>query len=83
VWGNKIVNARLAKDYYPNGEYNENGAVFVTDYEGILNVKQLNEIGIVWFNCMDCGDDSFNFNENLTKYICENCGYEGVVPYAD
>lgn len=77
------IGVKLQKDYYPNGEWDEEGVVFTTNYEGVLNVRQENEIGIVWFNCLECGDDSFDFNDNLSKYICKNCGYEDDVPYKE
>lgn len=75
------LGAKVQKDHYSNGKWNEEGVIFTTDYEGVLDVKQENEIGIVWFNCMDCGGDLFDFNDNLDRYICKNCGYEDDVPY--
>lgn len=75
------LDVRLQKEHYPNGEWNEEGEVYKTDYYGVLDVKQEFEVGIVWFNCPECGDDSFEFNENLSRYTCKVCGYEDDVPY--
>ena len=73
----------LQRDHYPDGKWSEEGEIFETDYDGVLDVKQEFEIGITWFNCLVCGDDSFEFDENLSRYTCKVCGYEDYVPYVD
>lgn len=82
-WLGESVSAKLTRDHYPNGEYNEEGVVFATEYEGVLDVEQIYEVGIIWFQCDNCGDDDFKFIDNGENYKCKACGHADRVPYAN
>ena len=73
----------LNRDHYPNGEWSEKGQTFETDHYGVLDVKQEFEIGIAWFQCDDCSDDSFEFDKDLRGYVCTECGHADRIPYVD
>lgn len=81
------IRGNIVKRYYKEGEYVENGYIVYTEYEGKLNVKQQAELGILWFECPECGDDDFDFNDyrgdDYMYMKCNQCGYEGEVPYAE
>lgn len=50
-----------------------------TNYEGELNVKQLNELGLQWWECPNCNEMSFEIIDDYT-FKCKNCGYIGEIP---
>lgn len=51
-----------------------------TDYDGELNIKQINELGITWWDCPKCGKEEFEIIDTH-YYKCKNCEYEGEIPY--
>lgn len=81
------IRGNIVKRYYKDGEYIENGYIIETNYEGKLNVKQEGELGILWFQCPECGDDDFSFSEftggDYMAMKCNQCGYESDVPYGE
>lgn len=50
-----------------------------TNYEGELNVKQLNELGLQWWECPNCTGMSFEILDDY-NFKCKNCGYIGEIP---
>lgn len=52
-----------------------------TEHHGVLNLNQMQEIGLLWFECSECGSDQLKF-PNDEKYVCK-CGHEDEVPYVD
>lgn len=51
-----------------------------TDYEGELNIFQINELGLTWWCCNKCDNDTFELLDEYT-YKCKKCGYEDEIPY--
>ena len=50
-----------------------------TNYEGELNTKQINELGLSWWDCPNCDGESFEILDDYT-FKCKNCGYIGEIP---
>lgn len=51
-----------------------------TKYEGILDIFQINELGLTWWCCEKCNDDKFKIiNEH--EYMCTSCGARLKIPY--
>jgi hypothetical protein len=57
------------------------GKPIFTEYEGELNIKQINELGLAWWDCDECGAGNFSII-NEFEYKCNECGYSSKVPYA-
>ena len=51
-----------------------------TDYEGELNIYQINELGLSWWDCPHCGGEDFEIT-HPTFYKCLKCGAEEEIPY--
>lgn len=51
-----------------------------TDYEGELNISQINELGLAWWSCNHCDKEDFEII-NAKKYKCKNCGNIAEIPY--
>lgn len=51
-----------------------------TNYEGELNIKQINELGLAWWICPNCESEDFEIL-NKEKYKCKKCGYIDEIPY--
>lgn len=83
------IRGHIVRFHYADGEYDEKGQIVRTEHEGVLNVKQMAEIGqgLLWFGCLECGNDDFDFSKEIDgdyfKYKCKNCGHEDDVPYID
>ncbi len=51
-----------------------------TDYEGELDVFQINELGLSWWVCPNCDEEEFEIlSEEICK--CKKCGEEFEIPY--
>lgn len=53
-----------------------------TDYEGELDIYQINELGLTWWSCPECDKEEFEILDR-DKYKCKNCGKEFKIPYVD
>lgn len=53
-----------------------------TDYEGELDVKQINDVGLAWWCCEECEGEEFEIINGGT-YKCKTCGKIFDIPYAD
>lgn len=53
-----------------------------TDYEGELNIYQINELGLSWWWCPECNNEDFEILDNYT-YKCKKCGNIEKIPYID
>lgn len=53
-----------------------------TDYEGELDIFQINELGLTWWACLECDKEEFEILDSHT-YKCKNCGKEFEIPYID
>ncbi len=51
-----------------------------TDYEGELNIDQINELGLTWWACDKCDNEDFEIIDG-EHYKCKNCGNIGEIPY--
>ena len=53
-----------------------------TDYEGELDIFQINELGLTWWSCPECDKEEFEILDSNT-YKCKNCGKEFEIPYVN
>lgn len=53
-----------------------------TEYEGELDIKQINELGIAWWSCENCDKEDFEIL-NASEYKCKNCGEIYKIPYVN
>lgn len=53
-----------------------------TDYEGELDIFQINELGLAWWACENCEAEDFEILSGET-YKCKKCGKEFKIPYID
>lgn len=51
-----------------------------TKYEGELNIRQINELGLAWWCCEHCKNEEFEIIDKYT-YRCMKCGKTGGIPY--
>lgn len=51
-----------------------------TDYEGELNIEQINELGLAWWDCPNCNKEEFEILDKF-HYKCKSCGKEFEIPY--
>ncbi|WP_304393126.1 hypothetical protein [uncultured Clostridium sp.] len=51
-----------------------------TDYDGELNIEQINELGLTWWACPDCDKEDFEIVNERT-YRCKNCNKTFEIPY--
>ena len=53
-----------------------------TDYEGQLDIFQINELGLSWWACENCeGEDFEILSEEI--YKCNKCGKAFKIPYEE
>ena len=53
-----------------------------TDYEGELNISQINELGLSWWACEKCDKEEFEIID-AQNYKCKKCGHIGKIPYIE
>ena len=53
-----------------------------TDYEGELDIFQINELGLAWWACPECDKEDFEII-NKCEYQCKNCKGIFGIPYID
>lgn len=53
-----------------------------TEYEGELNIFQINELGLAWWSCPECDKEDFGII-NEYEYQCKNCKGIFGIPYVD
>lgn len=51
-----------------------------TDYDGELNIYQINELGLAWWSCPNCDREDFEILDGY-HYACKNCNSEYEIPY--
>lgn len=51
-----------------------------TEYEGELDIFQINKLGLAWWSCEECEKEEFEILDNHT-YKCKNCGKKFEIPY--
>ena len=51
-----------------------------TEYEGELDIEQINELGLTWWACEECEKEEFEIIDKYT-YKCKNCGHQDGIPY--
>ena len=51
-----------------------------TDYEGELNIKQINELDLAWWSCPECDGEHFEIIDK-EYYKCLKCGKTIEIPY--
>lgn len=51
-----------------------------TDYDGELDIKQINELGLAWWDCPNCNKEDFEIIDS-DFYKCKNCGGKFSIPY--
>ena len=68
---NPFINVRVTRCW----------SVKETDYEGELDVKQINNVGLAWWCCEECECEDFEIINGGT-YRCKTCGKVAEIPYA-
>ena len=53
-----------------------------TEYEGELDISQINELGLAWWSCDNCDKEDFEIIDGET-YRCKNCSEEFKIPYVN
>ena len=53
-----------------------------TSYEGELDIKQINDLGLAWWSCEECDGEDFEIINGET-YKCKKCGKIFDIPYVD
>lgn len=53
-----------------------------TNYNGILNIFEINELGLTWWDCPECNRKEFKIL-NEYKYQCKNCKHIEKIPYVN
>ena len=53
-----------------------------TEYEGELNISQINELGLTWWDCPNCHKEEFEIL-NGNEYQCKNCKHIEKIPYVN
>lgn len=54
-----------------------------TEYEGELDIFQINKLGLTWWACPNCDKEKFNILDNEEEYECKNCKQVFKIPYVD
>lgn len=53
-----------------------------TDYEGELDIFQINELGLSWWACPECDREDFNIISEY-EYQCKSCKGIFGIPYVN
>lgn len=53
-----------------------------TDYEGELDIFQINELGLSWWACPECDKEEFSIIDEY-EYQCKNCKGIFGIPYVN
>lgn len=51
-----------------------------TNYSGILNIFEINKLGLTWWSCQECDNERFEILDTQT-YKCKKCGKINSIPY--
>jgi hypothetical protein len=62
---------------------NNNKKPIITEIEGILNVQQICDLGLAWWDCEECGDDDFEILNYESEFKCRKCGFIDDIPYVN
>jgi hypothetical protein len=49
--------------------------------KGILDIQEIINCGVAWWDCDECGSSHMTVLEGEEKYVCEDCAFEGEIPY--
>lgn len=52
-----------------------------TEYEGELDIFQINELGLTWWSCPECDKEDFEILTDKENYKCKNCEKIFEIPY--
>lgn len=52
----------------------------LTEIEGIISIKQLAELNLLWFECYNCDSSNIEIINDF-KYKCRECNLEFNIPY--
>lgn len=53
-----------------------------TDFEGELDIYQINQLGLTWWDCPNCGNEEIEILDDY-HYMCKNCREENKIPYVN
>lgn len=51
-----------------------------TDFEGELDIDQINQLGLTWWDCPECQSEDFEIVDDY-NYKCKKCGKVNEIPY--
>ena len=51
-----------------------------TEYDGELDIAQINELGLTWWSCPKCDNEEFTIISDY-EYQCKNCKHIEAIPY--
>ena len=51
-----------------------------TEFEGELDIEQINQLGLTWWDCPECQNEDFEIIDDY-HYRCKNCGKTDEIPY--
>jgi hypothetical protein len=64
--------------------------IIYTEYEGVLDITQIVELGCAWWSCenIECESDDIEIIEDKSLYEyggykCKKCGYTAKIPYVN
>ncbi len=67
---NPFINVRVTRCW----------SVKETDYDGELDIVQINDVGLSWWDCENCNKEDFEIVDHC-HYRCKNCNNIGEIPY--
>lgn len=57
--------------------------LYLTEFEGILSIQQICDLGLAWWECEECGRSNFEILNDEQNFKCRDCGLEDNVPYVN
>jgi hypothetical protein len=54
---------------------------YLTEFEGILSIQQICDVGVAWWECEECGGENLEIIDDGQKFKCRDCGFIDNVPY--
>lgn len=56
------------------------GKPLMTEFNGVLNIQNIYDLGLTWFWCTECDSDDFEFIDEY-EFKCKSCGLIQEIPY--